>query len=1094
VYDDRIIALLQSFNEGPVLADGAFGSLFGLRYGDERSSMAPLERPEETLRIHRDYLAAGARVVKTATFASSGAELGERAYEANHEAALLAKRAAAEAEASDGAIRWVAGSVGPGTGAPSLGGPSPRALIDAYAPQMGGLVEGGVDFVLLETSQDPLQCKAAIRALRNACAESGRDVPFVASATVDTSGRMLTGTPIGTFAAIIAPLGPLAIGVNCSGGPRELDGPLSALREGYPAALSYMPNAGLPTKRGSLVEWPMDPGDFGALVARQALERGAALVGGCCGTTPEHIAALAAELSRLRGAAARIAAAGYGAARARFAIASNLATYKAGEGLLWIDERCNASGGAAFARALAAANGSRQAAAYALSRAEGDVAAIDLALARRGSSGADEADALEALVREIAPSARAAVSLDSARVEPIERALAHIGGRPLLNSVNLEDEDAAMERFALAREHGAAVVCLCLDGSGPAKDAEGKLEVARRLRRKALEAGLRDEDLAFDPCTFPLVGDGGPALARATLEAIAAIKAAFPSAATLIGAGNCSYGLPRSIRPFVTARFISRAMERGLDAAIADPALRTIEVPTGIASAVDALIDGDPGAIDRLLESADGGKGELEKPGKTGSDLDPLERAVLSGDSAAAAEAVKAETGPRAATAERIANAMALVGAAYERGERALPSVLRCSDAARAAFDAAFPGGSPGDAGTVVLATVRGDIHDIGKNLVAMVLAASGYRVVDLGTDRDAADIAEAAREARANAVGVSGLLSKSLDRMREVAIAMRDAGLAIPLLVGGAAATARFAEEELTPIAPVGAFWGKDPFHALSILRSCRATDASAPAPSTAGSRRGPQGTNGAAAPSMSRVIPYACGESFAPPWLGTREIALPPFTELVDASIDDARRRFTAGGSGGEGLEAFEETARALYRQGITPRAALGFFETTKRGDALSLEGPDATAEFRFPREREGRLRAVTDWLADRDAVAAFVATLGAAAAEFASEAARSGSAERLWAAHVLLAAAAEEAAARAHALAAAYAIAGGASRSGKRFSFGFPGCPAADANIGLLSLLDAEAIGVRALEGGEMSPEFSVSAIVIARPGVEYFDPDR
>ncbi|PKL07990.1 MAG: methionine synthase, partial [Spirochaetae bacterium HGW-Spirochaetae-7] len=499
--------------ERVVIADGATGSLLDVMLGDEladRRDLVALDRPDIASQVILAYIEAGAEIIKTATF-NANARSMKRFFSAglpgqgpatdpetlarrlNEASAGIARAAVDVAVAADGRPRWVAGSVGPGSDAPSLGGSSYGELRDSYLPQMLGLIAGGADLVLIETVQDPLQAKAAIGALEEAGRVSGRTLPFIVSATVDGRGRMLSGADVRAFAAIIEPFQPLAIGLNCSGGPDELAPACGALAAVSSAPICIMPNAGLPRSSGGKVTWPLDAATFAARTGGMARRLGAAIVGGCCGTGPGHIAALVGIMA---GAPAPVARPGR-----IFALASAFTSMPvAGSGkagIFVIDERSNAAGSAAF-KAIVKAGDFEAAARFVVDRAARGADAVDVSVA---GSVRDERAAMVEIVSRAASVMVAAISIDSTDPEVIAAVLPLVGARPLVNSVNLEDTGKAVRLFDLARGFGAAVVCLAMDGLGPARDRATKLSICRRLYELALSRGLAPEDLLFDTAT-----------------------------------------------------------------------------------------------------------------------------------------------------------------------------------------------------------------------------------------------------------------------------------------------------------------------------------------------------------------------------------------------------------------------------------------------------------------------------------------------------------------------------------------------------------------------------------------------------------------
>jgi len=1129
--------------------------MLGDAHADRRDLVA-LELPEVAASVHRAYLDAGAEILKTATFNASARGLArfadgstgrftgtDLAKAVNEASARLARAAADEAEKADGRPRWVAGSVGPGSDAPSLGGCSYQDLRASYLPQFLGLIAGGADLALIETVQDTLQCKAATGALEEAGRITGRKLPFIASATVDARGRMLSGASPAAFAAIMEPFGPLAIGLNCSGGPDELEPAFEALARASSAPICIMPNAGLPRSVDGKVSWPLDASGFALKTAAIARRFGAGIVGGCCGTGPDHIAALVDTMTGSAAPARR--------PHRVFALASAFEAVTAS--FLVIDERSNASGSAAF-KALVKSGDLDAAARFAVDRAARGSAAVDISVA---GSAREEAATLAAVVSRVASVAGAALSIDTTDPAVLEAVLPLVGGRPLVNSVNLEDAKKAGQTFDLAREYGAAVVCLAMDETGPARTRESKLAICQRLYALALAHGLAPQDLLFDTATFP-VASGDKSLAFSAAETIAAVGGlalACPGSGSVLGVGNCSFGLPKALRPAFTSRFTAAARAAGLGVAIVDPAALARPIPEGFAEAADALIDARAGtdgygeAIERLLafapaatESASAAESAaaLSKAGTAGAsiscepgNLEALSAAIIAGDAKNAAATVSLMTGAvggasasSAASisstdiAGAIAGAMAELGRRYDAGAIALPLVLRSADAARDAFGVlrAAPGRSHPAGSRVVLSTVRGDLHDIGKNLVGMVLEAAGFDVVDLGTDRNADDIARAAVEAGALAVGVSGLLTRSLTEMEKVARALAASGSGALLLCGGAAVDREYVADRIEPARPGLVAYARDPFEAVGILGEHKLAPVTAPGPQSGG-QSGPAlpacpactatpGDSGNSSDSRNAAhkpgthtlsagsgpkIPLVEGPAFIPSFLGSAALDNLGFEKLLAAMDINAVVRSRWGyADEAEGQAALDEAVAALRMAGgVEASCRHGYFRTTKPDNETVAyhAGATHTVSFRFPREATGEHRSIADFYADDDMAAAFCVTLGRKATEYLSGLRATRDSSAYLRAHGLLAGLAEAAAELTHNLISLELSGRGAASKGKRYSFGFPGCPGVESNTPLLDLLGAEALGLRTTEGHQLDPEFSVTAIVIQRAEARY-----
>ncbi len=1152
-----------------LLADGSTGTALEAMAPElaagGRLALLPLERPDIVEALHDAYFAAGADLVETATFSASARDLARFAgdypggaaalcRDVNRAAAAIAARSARKAAGGNAQTgvrpspRLVAGSIGPGDAPPSLGASTYAELFESYLPQARGLADGGADLAIVETCQDPLQIKAALAALGSP--EGGRGLPFIVSATVDGRGRMLAGADIAAFVAIVAPFAPLALGLNCSGGPDELEGPLAELAALSPFPLCLMPNAGLPCSSDGRTAYPFGPELFAAKVEALARRYGLAIAGGCCGTTPAHIAALHARLADRPSVSAR--------PPLRPALASLYSARTIGPKLFKIGERANSAGSAAFA-ALLDAEDFEGMAEKALAQESSGAAAVDLHLSRPGG---DEAADLERLVALIAPRAQAALCIDSGDPATLERVLPLVGGRPLINSTSLEDPERARRVFALAARFGAAVVCLAMDGAGPARTAADKVRVCRALYDMATgEFGLQPQALLFDPLTFTIAAGGD---AATTIEAIGAVKAACPGSLTVLGVGNVSYGLPKSTRAAVTSLFLDAAVRAGLDAAIMDtagipapesiaPALKAAALTAlGLSTAAGASVEepaAEPGdRLESLLawaaEKAKEGKsaavgaaasaadaaaaapGQASNEAESGDPASRLKAALARGDKTSAealGREVAALRGP-AALMGLVTEAMAESGRLWNEGRLSLPLVLRSAEAARRALAPATEGASASEAkGVVVMATVKGDLHDIGKNIVAAILACSGWKIVDLGTDAPAGAIVEAAKSHNAIAVGLSGLLTRSLSEMRAACAALAAAGVRCLVLCGGAAVSADFVAREIEPLHPglVGAC--ADAFAAAELLDRAAEARAAAPPlpakPAAGGASRDANETAAAtAAPAAasSRPIAPKTGPAYEPPFIGAAEPRGIPFRELL--ALLSRPTLYTARWGYGRGdFDKAEAELSSLLAEAealAEARFVYGYFPVKALGETSLLVGPGAAApaigtasaaaappaapaapaaplELPFPKETGGSRRTLAAYFCpEGDTIAFFAATAGSGLGRRARELKDEGKLEAYWHLHGLGSALAEAAAQYAHEAIGAEILASGAESAGKRYSFGFPACPGLEYQAPLLELLGAGRIGVSATSGHQLDPEHSVTAFIIARADAAYF----
>lgn len=788
-----------------------------------------LTRPELVRGIHHKYLEAGADAVETNSFGGAAhvlAEhgLGKKCRRINRAAAALA-RSSADELSRPGKPRFVAGSMGPGSKLPSLGQIGFAELAASYRPQAEGLLEGGADLMIIETCQDLLQLKAALAAVRSVSA----DVPVLAQVTLDRTGRTLTGSDVTAVLAALEPLPLQGIGLNCGLGPEGMAEAARFLARHSSKLLSVMPNAGLPKMRRGRAVYTLSPGDFAGRMRTYASGFGLNIAGGCCGTTPEHIRELSRAMMGTRprrpGTRRPLASSPYQAQELRTSIRP-----------LIIGERTNASGSRRF-RGLLEKHDHQGMAAMALEQEREGAHLIDLSLA---AAGRDEAADMDRTCFLLNGSLKLPVMLDCTDPKALEAGLRRLAGRSVVNSFNLEDGGSRAERIlAVCREHGAAAVGMAIDRRGMAADRGRKVEVAGRLVAFAGRRGLAEQDLFLDLLTFTLCS-GERGLERAgveTLDALAEVKKRHPGCLTILGVSNISYGLPAGARAVLNSVFLHEALGRGLDAAILHAGkitpLGTIDRKA--ADICRCLVYDKPHngrrPLEALLEHIQ--KIGREPAGRTNNKLSPeqeLRRAVVGGDAGAASKAARdlLEKKPAVKILSAILlPAMGEVGRLFKSGRTQLPFVLRSAEAMKAATEALGPrlgrGGGRGR-GTLVLATVRGDIHDIGKDLVDMILSANGYRVANLGVKRTAEDIVLAIRRHRPDAVGLSGLLTESARAMGEYLDYFEARGLRVPVICGGAALSRRYVEKDLERRYRGRVYYAADAMEGLRIMdRICR-------------------------------------------------------------------------------------------------------------------------------------------------------------------------------------------------------------------------------------------------------------------------------
>ncbi len=812
--------------------DGAMGTYlpsFDIRETDFSghdglSEMLTLTRPDVVTKIHEDYLAAGADFVETNTFGANAAVLAEyglqaKAREFNVAAARLA-RAAAEKFSRDGRRRYVAGSVGPTNKAIFVtGGMSFDDLRDSYLEQFSGLIDGGADLLLLETAHDILNLKAGLAAARLAFKKAGRELPVIVSATMDERNKMLSGHDAEAFFAAVEHFPLAAVGFNCSTGPEGL-----ALRlEGLAARSRYpvfaMPNAGLPDENGSYLQTPEK---FSAVMAEYAAKGLLNAAGGCCGTNPAHIKALSGAVKGVKPRAPRPAA--------PWVVSGVEALFfDEIEPPAIVGERNNSIGSKKF-RDMAAAGNWDGAIALAKAQAAAGAHILDVCLA---NPERDEMADVKTFVPMLARAVRLPIMTDTTDIAVMEEVLKTVPGKVLLNSVNFEfGTERPRAGAELVKTYGAKLVFGCIDGDkehGLPLDAERKVAIARRAYAFLTgECGLSAGDIIFDTLVFPVaVGGEHAKTAQETIKAIEIIKKEFPGVKTILGVSNVSFGLPPASREVLNSVFLHHAVKAGLDLAIvnAEKLRRFAGIPAEeLALAEDLIFARRPDAA-RFFAARyrDAKKNAAAPAAHDAPPAEALRLAVLSGTKTGIPEAVAAllqKEAPLDIINGPVMRAMAEVGRQFACGDLIVTEVLQSAEAARAAVNALEPALKAQKAprrGRVLLATVKGDVHDIGKNLVGIIFESNGFEVEDLGVKVPPEEIAAAAARARPDFVGLSGLLVRSCEQMTVTARELSKAGITAPLLVGGAALTEKFTQANIVPNYGGRVFYAKDAMEGLN-------------------------------------------------------------------------------------------------------------------------------------------------------------------------------------------------------------------------------------------------------------------------------------
>jgi 5-methyltetrahydrofolate--homocysteine methyltransferase len=1154
--------LLDALRDQVLLCDGGMGSRVQALtldidkdyWGRENcTEVLNLSRPDLVREIHRGYFAAGADMVETNSFGGSPVTLGEfdlqdRAFEINRVAGELAREAAQSF--ADGRHRWVVGSVGPGTKLPSLGNIGYDPLEAALADQCRGLIAGGVDAILIETCQDTLQIKAAVNGAKIARAEAGTETPIFVQVTVETTGTLLVGPDIAAAATVVHALDVPLIGLNCATGPQEMAEHVRWLAASWPGLLSLQPNAGLPELVDGHTHYPLGAEEMASWVERFIAEDGVNLIGGCCGTNTEHIAALDAMLRKRGG----IRPAPVERRPVWIPSVSSLyqqVNLRQENSYFSIGERCNANGSKKW-RELQEKHDWDGCVAMGRDQIGEGSNSLDVCTA---FVGRDEQAEMNEVIRRFTSSVNAPLVIDSTETPVIAAALRLHGGKPIINSINFEDgEHAAADRLKLARQFGAAVIALTIDEEGMAKTAESKLAVARRLVDFACRRyGLPQSDLLIDPLTFTIAtgNEDDRKLGQWTLEGIRMIREAFPDIQIILGLSNISFGLNPAARAVLNSVFLDHAVRAGMTGAIVHVSkIRPLHMiaPEEAKVAEDLIFDRrtegyDP--LQRLLaifaerKAADA---TLKKRAETVEGR--LKDRIVDGDRKGLTDDLTEALGkmpPLDIINTVLLDGMKVVGELFGAGKMQLPFVLQSAETMKAAvaYLEPFMERVEGqEKGTIVLATVKGDVHDIGKNLVDIILTNNGYRVVNLGIKVPLADMVAAVREHRAHAIGMSGLLVKSTVVMRENLEEMSRQGLDVPVLLGGAALTRNYVEEDCVRAYASGRVaYARDAFDGLHLMEKVTGNGfddfLAAAQAKRAGKARNTKRTLGQADERAFRPVDLGAVQARRrrltrgvpiphPPFWGARVIeaapkAIVPFVN--ERSLYQLQWGFRKQG---RKLDDFlgwaKQELRPVMKRVLAmceaeailrPQATYGYWKAAGQGNDVIVFDQDGTTEiarFTLPRQPKEDGECIADFFrdvddGDRDVIGLQVVTMGQNASEVARAWFEDNRYQDYLYLHGLSVEMAEAMAEYAHKrIRAELGFAAEDDRDmekmlaqgyrGSRYSFGYPACPKLEDQAPLLGLLEAERIGISLSDEWQLHPEQSTSAIVVLNPAAKYF----
>ncbi len=1150
--DSKRLPFLERLKAGVVVFDGAMGTSLQKRTLtlddfeglDGCNEVLVRSRPDVVRDIHAEYFAAGADVVETNTFGANEVVLDE--YGLAHETRALnaqAARLAREVAASfTDRPRFVSGSIGPGTKLPSLGHIDYRTLVRSYAAQVDGLLEGGVDVLQIETCQDILQVKSALAGARAAFKAAGRRVPIIVQVTIETTGTMLIGTEVAAAVRILEPFAEVdVLGLNCATGPAEMEEHVRTVAQTWRGLISVLPNAGLPENVGGQAVYRLTPDDIAAYLSRFVREYGVSAVGGCCGTTPAHIAAIAKACGGLTPAA-----------RTPELVPSVASIYSAVSLAqepppLMVGERTNANGSRKFKQLLAADDFDGMVA-MGRSQARGGAHLLDVCTAYVGR---DEVRDMKEVVGRFATQVALPLMIDSTEPPVIEAALELIGGRAVVNSINLEDGGERLHQIVpMAKAHGAALVALTIDEQGMAKTVERKVEIARRIHDIVVgEYGMRPCDLIFDPLTFT-IGSGDAEFRDAgvaTLKGIAAIKEALPGVFTMLGLSNISFGLNPEARHVLNSVYLHEAVQHGLDAAIVHASKITplFKIPDGEREAALDLVydrwrqDGEKDPLVRFMALFEDLSARKKKKGPS-KDV-PIEQRlrdhIVDGEreglEGTLDEALKTYTALEIIN-QHLLDGMRVVGELFGAGQMQLPFVLQSAEVMKKAVAYLEPHmdkAAGSKKGRLVLATVQGDVHDIGKNLVDIILTNNGYEVVNLGIKQPVGNILAAYKEQGADAIGLSGLLVKSTVIMKENLEELNARGISVPVILGGAALTRRYVEEDLRALYGGEVYYGRDAFTGLHIMDEL--CDPSRPKKLT-GYKQAGQGGATAEAGLPRRLSITGSGDTRrsdviaadapipTPPFWGAR-IARDQDLDTIFGFINQralfqGQWQFKQRRTSAEDQKAliedvvqplFAEWKQRVRDEGLfEPAAAWGYFRAVSEGNDIVVLGEDGAelTRWTFPRQSGKKRLCLADFVRPREAgevdvIALQAVTLGPRPTERCQALYAEGRYTDYLYLHGLAVETAEAMAELVHRQIRHELGIGGADApeiealfrqgyQGSRYSFGYPACPDLAGQRQLFQLLPCGDIGLTLTESDMIEPEQSTSAIVFHHPQARYF----
>lgn len=1155
-----MITIREYLKNKIVVADGAMGTMLqaqdptlsDFQNYEGCNEILNVTRPDIVESVHNAYLAVGVDAIETNTFGANMANLAEygiedRIYELALSGAKIARKCA-DAYSTDNNPKFVLGSMGPGTKLPTLGHTTYEILKNAYQECARGLIDGGSDALLIETTQDLLQAKAAINGARAAIGKSKKDILLIAQVTVETNGTMLLGSEIGAALNALEPLGIDLIGLNCATGPQEMSEHLRTLSLNTEIGISVMPNAGLPILGEKGAHYPLSPEELAQSLLNFVKDYKVNLIGGCCGTTPEHLAAVVKEV-RAENVQKREVSPEHGASSLY-----QFVPFRQDKTYLAIGEKTNANGSKAFRDALLADDW-QSCVEIARDQIRDGAHMLDLSVDYVGRDGVAD---MSKLAHLFATSSTLPIVLDSTEPLVLEAGLKQLGGRSVINSVNFEDGQGENSRFSkimpLVKEHGAAVIALTIDEEGQARDKAWKLRVAKRLIDTLTgDWGMNHGDIIIDMLTFP-IATGQEETRRdgfETLSAIKELKEMYPEIQTTLGISNISFGLNPAARMVLNSVFLAEAVKNGLDSAIVHPSkimpMHKINEEQ-MQIALDLIYDRrkydetgevifDP--LSKLLEIFSGVEVTSSKESRA-ADLaalsltDRLQRRIIDGEKVGLEDDLKQALAENY-TALTIINdyllaGMKTVGELFGKGEMQLPFVLQSAEVMKSAVALLEPYIEKTDdagRGKILLATVKGDVHDIGKNLVDIILSNNGYETVNIGIKQTVNQIIEAAESNNVDVIGMSGLLVKSTVIMKENLEELTARGLSRrwPVVLGGAALTRSFVEQDLAEKFDGTVRYAKDAFEGLRLMDTFMAIKKGVPGAQLPPLKKrvtNPRNSDSNLVLDTRRSDVATNNELPIPPFFGSRVVkgvALNDYSQMLD------ERALFLGQWGLKGKD-FESMAieegrprlRSLLNEvqskgWLNAAVTYGYFPCYSEGNDLVVlhhEGDQKGTErvrFSFPRQSRDRRLCLSDFFrskdsGDIDVVSFQIITMGQSISDAISSLFNQNLYREYLELHGLSVQLTEALTEMWHARTRNELGFSAEDNSdlkeifnqgyrGSRYSFGYPACPDLSQQIQLMQLLEPEKIGVSLSEEHQLHPEQSTTSIVLHHPEAKYFN---